>query len=119
MIETMCNEILGYYTKNEDQLMTSAFGTREKWRLNWVMDTLNFEYPDYERLDEEAGGAKKKRIVSIFKRRAMRSIEEDKKRAASKKQKLQRSRSFRLPKNESPQLWPLPRRRYKIHREDC
>jgi hypothetical protein len=30
MIETMCNEILGNYTKKEDQLMTTAFGTRPK-----------------------------------------------------------------------------------------
>jgi hypothetical protein len=30
MIETMCNEILGNYTKKEDQLMTAAFGTRLK-----------------------------------------------------------------------------------------
>ena len=30
MIETMCNEILGNYTKKEDQLMTTAFGTRSK-----------------------------------------------------------------------------------------
>jgi hypothetical protein len=30
MIETMCNEILGNYTKKEDQLMTAAFGTRPK-----------------------------------------------------------------------------------------
>jgi hypothetical protein len=30
MIETMCNEILGNYTKKEDQLMTVAFGTRLK-----------------------------------------------------------------------------------------
>jgi hypothetical protein len=29
LIETMCNEILGNYTKKEDQLMTAAFGTRE------------------------------------------------------------------------------------------
>jgi hypothetical protein len=34
MIETMCNEILGNYTKKEDQLMTVAFGTRPKRRLN-------------------------------------------------------------------------------------
>jgi hypothetical protein len=30
MIETMCNEILGNYTKKEDQLMTAAFSTRPK-----------------------------------------------------------------------------------------
>jgi hypothetical protein len=68
MIETMCNEILGNYTKKEDQLMTAAFGTRKKRRLNRVMDALNFEYPDYERLDEQARKANKKRIVTILKR---------------------------------------------------
>jgi hypothetical protein len=34
MIEVMCNEILGNYSKKEDQLMTTAFGTRPKRRLN-------------------------------------------------------------------------------------
>jgi hypothetical protein len=48
MIEAMCNEILGNYTKKEDQMMTAAFDTRPKRRLNQVMDALNFEYPDYE-----------------------------------------------------------------------
>jgi hypothetical protein len=33
MIETMCNEILGNYTKKEDQLMTAAFGTRPKTKV--------------------------------------------------------------------------------------
>jgi hypothetical protein len=33
-----------------------------------VMDALNFEYPDYDRLDEGVGGAKRKRVVSILKR---------------------------------------------------
>jgi hypothetical protein len=56
MIEAMCNEILGNYTKKEDQLMTAAFGTRPKRRLNRVMDALNFEYPDYERLRKGAEG---------------------------------------------------------------
>jgi hypothetical protein len=30
LIEIMCNEILGNYTKKEDQLMTAAFGSRPK-----------------------------------------------------------------------------------------
>jgi hypothetical protein len=51
-MEKMCNEILENYTKKEDQLMTTAFGTREKRRLNRVTDALGFEYPDYERLDD-------------------------------------------------------------------
>jgi hypothetical protein len=78
MIETMCNEILGNYTKKEDQLMTAAFGTRPKRRLNRIMDALNFEYPDYERLDEGAGGAKRKRVVSVLSRQATRSVKADK-----------------------------------------
>jgi hypothetical protein len=56
MIETMCNKVLGNYTKKEDQLMTATFGTRPKRRLNRVMDALNFEYPDYERLNKGAEG---------------------------------------------------------------
>jgi hypothetical protein len=30
MIETMCNEILGNYTKEEDHLMTASFRTQSK-----------------------------------------------------------------------------------------
>ena len=40
-IEVMCTEILGNYFKKEDQLMTAAFGTRPKRRLNRVMGALN------------------------------------------------------------------------------
>jgi hypothetical protein len=77
MIEAMCNEILGNYTKKEDQLMTAAFGTQPKRRLNRVMDALNFEYPDYERLSKGAEGSKRKRVVSVMNRQATRMIKED------------------------------------------
>jgi hypothetical protein len=66
MIEVMCNEILGNYSKKEDQLMTAAFGTHPKRRLNRVMDALDFEYPDYERLDKDAEGQKRKRVASAL-----------------------------------------------------
>jgi hypothetical protein len=79
MIEAMCNEILGNYTKKEYQLMTVAFGTRPKQRLNRVMDALKFEYPYYERLSKGAEGPKRKRVVSVMKRQAARMIEEDEK----------------------------------------
>jgi hypothetical protein len=69
-IEVMCNEILGNYSKKEDQLMTAAFGTRPKRRLNRVMDALNFEYPDYERLDRGAKGQKRKRVASVLDKEA-------------------------------------------------
>jgi hypothetical protein len=81
----MCNEILGNYTKKEDQLMTVAFGTRPKRRLNRVMDALKFEYPDYERLSKGAEGPKRKRVVSVMKRQAARMIEEDEKSLKKKK----------------------------------
>ena len=78
MIETMCNEILGNYTKKEDQLMIAAFGTRPKRRLNQVMDALNFEYPDYEQLSKGAEGTKRKRVVSVLSRQTARMVKEDK-----------------------------------------
>jgi hypothetical protein len=77
MIETMCNKILGNYTKKEDQLMIVAFSTRPKRRLNRVMDALNFEYPDYERLNKGAKGQKRKNIVSVLSRQAARMVKED------------------------------------------
>jgi hypothetical protein len=58
------------------------------------MDTLNFEYPDYERLSKSAKGTKRKRVVSVLSRQAARMVKEDeealKKRTSSlrKKRKL-------------------------------
>jgi hypothetical protein len=43
------------------------------------MDALNFDYPDYEKLDEGAEGIKRKRIVSILNRQAVRLIKKMKK----------------------------------------
>jgi hypothetical protein len=84
-IEVMCNEILGNYTKKEDQLMTAAFGTRLKRKLNRVMDALKFEYPDYERLSKGAEGPKRKRAVSVMQRQATRMIKEDENLAKKRK----------------------------------
>jgi hypothetical protein len=101
-IEVMCNEILGNYTRKEDQLMTAAFGTRPKRRLNQVMDALNFEYPDYERLNKGAEGQKRKRIVSVVGRQAARMVKEDEeilkkiKLSPEPKQLLQRKGRLRL-----------------------
>jgi hypothetical protein len=81
----MCNEILGNYTKKEDQLMTAAFGSRPKRRLNRVMDALKFEYLDYERLSKGAEGPKRKRAVSVMQRQAARMKKEDENLAKKKK----------------------------------
>jgi hypothetical protein len=92
MIEVMCNEILGNYSKKEDQLMTAAFGTRPKRRLNRVMDALNFEYLDYERLDKDAEGQKRKRVARVLNKDDEKQLKEKKlkpepKTDASKKRK--------------------------------
>jgi hypothetical protein len=76
-IEVMCNEILGNYSKKEDQLMTTAFGSRPKRRLNRVMDALDFEYPDYERLDKDAEGQKRNRVASVLNKEATKSMKDD------------------------------------------
>jgi hypothetical protein len=85
-IEVMCNEILSNYSKKEDQLMTASFGTRPKRRLNRVMDALNFEYPDYERLDRGAEGQKRKRVANTLDKEAAKLVKKDEK--SLKKRKL-------------------------------
>jgi hypothetical protein len=97
MIETMCNEVLGNYTKKEDQLMTVAFGTRPKRRLNWVMDTLNFEYPNYERLSKGVKGTKRKRVVSVLSRQTARMVKEDKKTLKKRKSATSKKRRAATP----------------------
>jgi hypothetical protein len=95
-IEVMCNEILGNYSKKEDQLMTAAFGTRPKRRLNWVLDALNFEYPDYERLDKGAEWQKRKRVVSVLNREAAKLVKKDEE--ILKKRKLSPEPKMAAPK---------------------
>jgi hypothetical protein len=41
------------------------------------MDAVNFEYPDYERLNNGAKGKKRKRIISVVGRQAARMVKED------------------------------------------
>jgi hypothetical protein len=60
MKETMCNEILGNYTKKEDQLMTAAFGTQKKQRLNQVMTLLTSNTQITKSLTKEPGEQRKR-----------------------------------------------------------
>jgi hypothetical protein len=100
-IEIMSTEILGNYSKKEDQLMTAAFGTRPKRRLNRVLDAIGFEYPDYERLDKGAEGQKRKRVTSTL-------IKDDEDQPKKKKEKFEpkvvapRKRKAASPKPASP-----------------
>lgn len=68
VIELSCNDIVGNYLIKEDQAMTTTYETREKRRLNRVMDALGFKYPYYPKLagDVEAG-VKQKGIKKLLK----------------------------------------------------
>jgi hypothetical protein len=46
-IEATSDELLGAYSRAEDDALTSAFGGRGKKRLNKVFDVIGFIYPDY------------------------------------------------------------------------
>jgi hypothetical protein len=46
-VEATSDELLGAYTRVEDDAMTLAFGGRGKKRLNTVFDVIGFVYPDY------------------------------------------------------------------------
>jgi hypothetical protein len=46
-IEATSDELLGAYSKAEDNALSVAFGGRKKKRLNRVFDAIGFVYPDY------------------------------------------------------------------------
>jgi hypothetical protein len=45
-IEATCDELLGSYSKAEDNALYTAFGGWGKKRLNRVFDDIGFVYPD-------------------------------------------------------------------------
>jgi hypothetical protein len=46
-VEATSDELLGAYTRAEDDALTLAFGGRGKKKLNRVFDVIGFMYPDY------------------------------------------------------------------------
>jgi hypothetical protein len=46
-VENTSDELLGSYSKSEDNALSAAFGSRKKKRLNKVFDAIGFVYPDY------------------------------------------------------------------------
>jgi hypothetical protein len=46
-IEATSDELLGPYSKEEDNALSTSFGVRGKKRLNRVFDAIGFVYPDY------------------------------------------------------------------------
>jgi hypothetical protein len=69
------------------------------------MNALNFDYPDYERLDEGAEGIKRKRIVSILSRQAARLIKEDEK--ALKKPRTTQEHKMVISKKQKLSIVPF------------
>jgi hypothetical protein len=46
-VENTSDELLGAYSKSEDNALSAAFGSRKKKRQNRVFDAIGFVYPDY------------------------------------------------------------------------
>jgi hypothetical protein len=46
-IEATSDDLLGSYSKAEDNALSAAFGSQKKKRLNRVFDAIGFLYPDY------------------------------------------------------------------------
>jgi hypothetical protein len=82
-IEATSNELLGAYSRAQDEVMTAGFGARGKKRLNRVFDVIGFVYPDYCYLIQKQGrkrkigastsnGAPKTKKIKVLSRRSRR-----------------------------------------------
>jgi hypothetical protein len=66
-IEATSDELLGPYSRAEDNTLSAAFGNRKKKRLNRVFDAIGFVYPDYRyplRGQKRKGAAPVKDVAS-------------------------------------------------------
>jgi hypothetical protein len=61
-IEATSDELLGTYSKAEDDALSAAFGGWGKKRLNRVFDAIGFVYPDYHYPLQRQG--KKRKFVT-------------------------------------------------------
>jgi hypothetical protein len=64
-IEATNDELLGTYSKAEDNALSVAFGGRGKKRLNRVFDAIGFVYPDYH-YPLQGQGKKRKTVTSAI-----------------------------------------------------
>jgi hypothetical protein len=62
-IEAISDELLGAYSKTEDNALSAAFGGRGKKRINRVFNAIGFIYPDYH-YPLQGQGKKRKTITS-------------------------------------------------------
>jgi hypothetical protein len=65
-VEATSDELLGAYTRAEDDVMTLAFRGRGKKRLNRVFDVIGFIYPDYSYPSRKQGKKRKAATSAIF-----------------------------------------------------
>jgi hypothetical protein len=73
-IEATSDELLGAYTRAEDDALFSTFGSRGKKRLNRVFDAIGFIYPDYCYPSRKQGKRGKLSLrPSLLRRRARKS----------------------------------------------
>jgi hypothetical protein len=63
-IDTTSDELLGSYSRAEDDAMTTAFGGQGEKRLNRVFDVIGFVYPDYC-YPTQRQGKKRKTATSV------------------------------------------------------
>jgi hypothetical protein len=63
-IKATSDELLGAYSKAEDNALSAAFGGRGKKRLNRVFDVIGFVYPD-SRYPLRGQGKKRKPVASV------------------------------------------------------
>jgi hypothetical protein len=63
-IEVTSDELLGSYSKVEDNALSTTFGSQGKKRLNRVFDAIGFVYPDY-RYPLRGQGKKRKATAAV------------------------------------------------------
>jgi hypothetical protein len=66
-VENTSDELLGAYSKSEDNALSAAFESQKKKRLNRVFDAIGFVYPDYRyppRGQKRKGAASRKVAAS-------------------------------------------------------
>jgi hypothetical protein len=64
-VEATSDELLGAYTRAEDDALTSAFGGTGKKMLNRVFDIIGFVYPDYAYPSRKQGKKRKAATLAI------------------------------------------------------
>jgi hypothetical protein len=71
-IEATSDELLGAYSRTEDEAMIVAFGARGKRRMNRVFDVIGFVYPNYYFPVRRQGGKGKLLLQPLLVRRSRR-----------------------------------------------